>query len=1027
MSKNKKFFVNIRNLKKLFNLLIVFFIIYSTLIILDNNILILNVSGQPGEPTSFTASAVGTDQIDLSWSVGANCDKTYIEWKTTSGWNIGEGTELYNDTGTSTSHPGLNAHTTYYYQAWGWNETEGYSSSYASASDITWNTPPSYGTPSPVNESIGIDLSLTWSIYISDGDGDYFDWSIECSNGQSNSATGASSGSKSLSISGLDYSTLYTVWVNATDGYDSVEDWFVFTTGENNPPVFGSPSPANGSTDNPVSLSWSISISDLDGDAFDWSIECSNGQLTNENGESNGTKSLSLSGLEYLTVYVVWVNATDSGGSGLYTRGWYQFTTKSNNPPVFGSPSPANGSTENPLSFTWSIFISDVEGDLFSWSIVCSNGQSSSGSGAGNGTKSLVLSGLSYYEVYTVWVNATDTAGSGQYKRGWYTFTTLVGEPPVFGTPSPVNGSINQPLSLSWSIFISDVEGDLFSWSIVCSNGQSSSGSGAGNGTKSLVLSGLSYFKLYTVWVNATDPAGSGLYTRSWYTFTTLAGQSPVFGTPSPVNGSINQPIGLTWSISISDPEGDLFSWTIQCSNNQSNSGNGVGNSTKSLVLTGLSYVTNYTVWVNATDGFYNTRAWYTFYTKSYSGGGGGGGSGGGGGPTPDNPPLISSVTRTPTKVTSENNITISAIVTDDTGIYSVFLNWNDGSQHSKEMSYQSDNKYSTEIGPFSEFLTITYWINATDNALQSTESISYYFTVADISGPTITIIKPLSGAIIYDTTPTIIVTFSDPSIIDKKSVILTIDSTITTPQIILSSSVTYTPSIEMTYASHIVKLNVSDLLGNWQIKEWSFTIKETEFMNEETIGNLTNGEINEVKLESSDETGIDSINFNVTTNLTNVKISIAKLKDKPEVVGDIPANTTIYCYLYIEITTNGTDIEDDSFNLIKIKFKVNNDWLKNQNLIKNNINLIKYQNGGWIVQESSYISEDSEYSYYEASMSSFSNLAIVGSKILLEETTPVQQFNYIFIFIAVILIIILIVSILFKTGILYIEEDNTK
>jgi hypothetical protein len=59
--------------------------------------------------------------------------------------------------------------------------------------------------------------------------------------------------------------------------------------------------------------------------------------------------------------------------------------------------------------------------------------------------------------------------------------------------------------------------------------------------------------------------------------------------------------------------------------------------------------------------------------------------------------------------------------------------------------------------------------------------------------------------------------------------------------------------------------------------------------------------------------------------------------------------------------------------------------------------------------------------------MSSFSNLAIVGSKILLEETTPVQQFNYIFIFIAVILIIILIVSILFKTGILYIEEDNTK
>jgi len=269
MSKKNKFLINIKYLKKLFSLLIVFFIVYSSFVIFENNPLTLTVSGQPSEPTSFSATAVSTSQIDLSWTVGSNSDKTYIEWNSSSGWSLGEGTGFYNDTGTDTSHLGLNPHTTYYYQAWSWNETEGnYSTSYASTNDITWNTPPNYGTPSPSNGSIGVDLSFMWSISISDNDGDTFDWSIECSNGQSNSAVVASNGTKSLTISGLDYITLYTVWVNTTDSYDNTLAWFTFTTKTNNPPVFGSPSPANGSIDQPLGFTWSVLISDPEGEVL---------------------------------------------------------------------------------------------------------------------------------------------------------------------------------------------------------------------------------------------------------------------------------------------------------------------------------------------------------------------------------------------------------------------------------------------------------------------------------------------------------------------------------------------------------------------------------------------------------------------------------------------------------------------------------------------------------------------------------------------------------------------------------------
>jgi parallel beta-helix repeat protein len=236
-----------------------------------------------------------------------------------------------------------------------------------------------------------------------------------------------------------------------------------------------------------------------------------------------------------------------------------------NLPPVFGAPTPTNGSTNQPLSFTWSIPITDSEGDLFSWTIQCNNGQTSSATGATNGTKTLSLSGLSYSKTYKVWVNATDLGGSGLYTRKWYTFTTKASLPPVFGTPTPANGSTNQPLSFTWNISINDPEGDTFSWSIQCSNGQANSGTSAANGTKTLALSGLAYSTTYKIWVNATDPTGSGLYTRKWFTFTTQQQQNSPPNKPNKpsgeTNGKINTP--YTYSTSTTDPNGDqvYYQW----------------------------------------------------------------------------------------------------------------------------------------------------------------------------------------------------------------------------------------------------------------------------------------------------------------------------------------------------------------------------------------------------------------------------------------------------------------------------------
>jgi hypothetical protein len=157
-------------------------------------------------------------------------------------------------------------------------------------------------------------------------------------------------------------------------------------------------------------------------------------------------------------------------------------------------------------------------------------------------------------------VNATDPTGSSQYTRKWYTFTTRANNPPVFGTPSPTNGSTGNPLSLTWSIPINDPEGNSFSWTIQCSNKQTSSGTGATNGTKSLAISGLAYLTTYKVWVNATDPApvGGGQYTRKWYSFTTEKQPNPPNKPNTPDGPARGKPgISYSYQTSTTDPDND--------------------------------------------------------------------------------------------------------------------------------------------------------------------------------------------------------------------------------------------------------------------------------------------------------------------------------------------------------------------------------------------------------------------------------------------------------------------------------------
>ncbi|MHA1290371.1 MAG: PKD domain-containing protein, partial [Candidatus Thorarchaeota archaeon] len=99
----------------------------------------------PGPPSSFTATNVSTSQINLAWTKNSSADTTYIERNTSISWNRGEGTLIYNGTGTSYSDTGLNSNTTYYYRAWSYNATDNiYSTAFSSDNATTAESSTTY-------------------------------------------------------------------------------------------------------------------------------------------------------------------------------------------------------------------------------------------------------------------------------------------------------------------------------------------------------------------------------------------------------------------------------------------------------------------------------------------------------------------------------------------------------------------------------------------------------------------------------------------------------------------------------------------------------------------------------------------------------------------------------------------------------------------------------------------------------------------------------------------------------------------
>ena len=252
---------------------------------------------------------------------------------------------------------------------------------------------------------------------------------------------------------------------------------------------------------------WSIPIDDYENDQFSWTIQCSNGQANNGTGATNGIKALSLSGLTNSTTYKVWVNATDPTptGSGLYTRKWYTFATKSsgeteNKKPIANTSAgePYQCFVNSEITFDGSKSY-DSDGNIASWSWDFGDGTK----GSGEIITHIYLSTGTFQVILTV----TDDDGATNTDTTTCIISQIVTQPNRTPTKPIITGKITGSTNTqyTYTVVSTDPDNDTIQYTFDWGESATQSSGFLPNGTSYTVNHSWTTPGQYTLTVTVTD------------------------------------------------------------------------------------------------------------------------------------------------------------------------------------------------------------------------------------------------------------------------------------------------------------------------------------------------------------------------------------------------------------------------------------------------------------------------------------------------------------------------------------------
>jgi PGF-pre-PGF domain-containing protein len=121
------------------------------------------------------------------------------------------------------------------------------------------------------------------------------------------------------------------------------------------------------------------------------------------------------------------------------------------------------------------------------------------------------------------------------------------------------------------------------------------------------------------------------------------------------------------------------------------------------------------------------------------------------------------------------------------------------------------------------------------------------------------------------------------------------------------------------------------------------------------------------------------NITGNVSAGLITTMVEV--LRGTSALVKD-PAPGIVYKNINIWVGTSGFAVPKN-IKEADITFRIENSWLDNNSVLRNEVKLLKWDGSKWITLETSEKMRDSMHTYFEAKTDSFSQFAIASIKVV--------------------------------------------
>ncbi len=125
-------------------------------------------------------------------------------------------------------------------------------------------------------------------------------------------------------------------------------------------------------------------------------------------------------------------------------------------------------------------------------------------------------------------------------------------------------------------------------------------------------------------------------------------------------------------------------------------------------------------------------------------------------------------------------------------------------------------------------------------------------------------------------------------------------------------------------------------------------------------------------------DTGISSIEVTTSGVVTNPQITV---KETTLGSGQTAAISSASGGVYQYLTITKTNIKDTDIQSAKVKFQVLKSWAVTNDIDPMTIALTRFVSNAWDKQPTTFLKEDNDYYYYEATVPGFSLFAISGDK----------------------------------------------